>query len=129
MKSLLRQHRIVAAALAVGVLATACASADPHAGNETTTAAFTPQPQDANAKITVWTDSTRLPSVQAYQKANPAVPMDIVTYDGSADGSTYLQTKVQLFDRTGSGWPAVLFAAPTDVTWPSQPPNPNAQAF
>ena len=55
--------------------------------------------------------------------------MNIVTYDGSADGSTYLQTKVQLFDRTGSGWPDVVFASPTDVTWASAPTNPSAQAF
>jgi len=119
----------IAALLAVGVLAAACASADPNAGSETTAASFTPQPQDNNAKITVWADSTRLASVQAYQKANPGVQMDVVTYDGSADGSTYLQTKVQLFDRTGSGWPDVVFAAPTDVTWASQPTSPSAQAF
>ncbi|EWM18437.1 ABC transporter substrate-binding protein [Kutzneria sp. 744] len=126
------QRRLVHALTAVfatGVLAGACASADPNAASETTAASFTPQPQDANAKITVWTDSTRLPSVQAYQKANPNVPMDIVTYDGSADGSTYLQTKVQLFDRTGSGWPDAVFASPTDVTWASQPTSPSAQAF
>ena len=133
MKSFLRrQHRIiqsVTAALAVGALAVSCASADPTTGTESAPAAFTPQPQEANSKITVWADSTRLPSVQAYQKANPGVQMDIVTYDGSADGSTYLQTKIQLFDRTGSGWPDVVFASPTDVTWASQPTGQNAQAF
>ena len=132
MKSFLRHQRrttrTAAAVLAVGVLAAACASADPNAGGSSPAASFTAQPQD-NSKITVWTDSTRLASVQAYQKANPNVQMDVVTYDGSADGSTYLQTKVQLFDRTGSGWPDVVFAAPTDVTWASQPTNPNAQAF
>ena len=85
--------------------------------------------QNDSAPITVWTDSTRLPDVQKYQKEHPDVKMNIVTYDGSADGSTYLQTKVQLFDRTGSGWPDVVFASPTDVTWASVPTNPSAQAF
>jgi ABC-type glycerol-3-phosphate transport system substrate-binding protein len=67
--------------------------------------------------------------VQKYQKEHPDVKMNIVTFDGSADGSTYLQTKVQLFDRTGKGWPDVVFASPTDVTWASVPTSPSAQAF
>jgi ABC-type glycerol-3-phosphate transport system substrate-binding protein len=91
--------------------------------------AFKQAAQDDSAPITVWADSTRLPDVQKYQKEHPNVKMNIVTYDGSADGSTYLQTKVQLFDRTGSGWPDVVFASPTDVTWASQPTSPSAQAF
>jgi ABC-type glycerol-3-phosphate transport system substrate-binding protein len=77
----------------------------------------------------VWADSTRLPSVQAYQKSHPDVKMKIVTYDGGADGSTYLKSKVQLFDRTGSGWPDVVFGTPTDVTWASEATKPGAQPF
>jgi ABC-type glycerol-3-phosphate transport system substrate-binding protein len=95
----------------------------------TTSSAFKQAAQNSSATITVWTDSTRLPDVQKYQQENPNVKMNIVTYDGSADGSTYLQTKVQLFDRTGSGWPDVVFASPTDVTWASVPTNPSAQPF
>ena len=127
-------HRLLRSAVAmaaVGALAIVggCASADPTTTGNSASASFMPGPQDGSAPITVWTDATRLPSVQAYQKAHPNVKMDIVTFDGSADGSTYLQTKVQLFDRTGSGWPDVVFASPTDVTWASQPTNPSAQAF
>lgn len=107
----------------------ACAPADTSTAPATSSASFTPAPQDESAKITVWADSTRLPAVQAYQKSHPDAKLDIVTYDGSADGSTYLQTKIQLFDRTGSGWPDVVFAAPTDVTWASAPTGPSAQAF
>ena len=125
MKSFLHRRyqpsRVALAVVAAGALATltACASADStsSAGSGPTT--FKAQPQNNSAPITVWADSTRLPSVQAYQKAHPGVKMNIVTYDGSADGSTYLQTKVQLFDRTGKGWPDVVFASPTDVTWAS----------
>ena len=32
--------------------------------------------------------------------------------------------KVQLFDRTGKGWPDVVFASPTDVNWASVPTTP-----
>jgi ABC-type glycerol-3-phosphate transport system substrate-binding protein len=133
MKSLphLRLIRAAAAMVTVGALAIAggCASADPTTATGSGPASFTAAPQDDSAPITVWTDSTRLPSVQAYQRSHPNVKMDIVTFDGSADGSTYLQTKVQLFDRTGKGWPDVVFASPTDVTWASQPTGPAAQAF
>ena len=106
-----------------------CASAAPSTGSAAPSPSFQQVKQDPSAKITVWADSTRLPDVQKYQKSHPDAKLDIVTYDGSADGSTYLQTKVQLFDRTGSGWPDVVFAAPTDVTWASQPTGASAQAF
>jgi ABC-type glycerol-3-phosphate transport system substrate-binding protein len=120
-----------AVALVVGaaVALSGCASTGNGSADSSAPSAFKPVAQDSSAPITVWADSTRLPDVQKYQKEHPNVKMNIVTYDGSADGSTYLQTKVQLFDRTGSGWPDVVFAAPTDVTWASVPTNPSAQAF
>jgi len=120
-----------AAALVVGaaVALSGCASTGTGSADSSTPSAFKQAAQDDSAPITVWADSTRLPDVQKYQKEHPDVKMNIVTYDGSADGSTYLQTKVQLFDRTGSGWPDVVFASPTDVTWASVPTNPSAQAF
>jgi len=126
-----RFFRTAAAVVTVGALAIVggCASADPTTASGSAPSSFSPAPQDDSAPITVWTDSTRLPSVQAYQKSHPTVKLNIVTFDGSADGSTYLQTKVQLFDRTNSGWPDVVFASPTDVTWASQPTSPTAQAF
>ena len=106
-----------------------CASAAQTSSDTATAAAFTPVAQDESSEITVWADSTRLPAVQAYQAANPNVKMKIVTYDGSADGSTYLQTKVQLFDRTDAGWPDVVFGSPTDLTWASKPTGPNEVPF
>ncbi|MCU1586028.1 MAG: solute-binding protein [Microbacteriaceae bacterium] len=134
MKSpLLTSRRKATGALAlvtVGLLAalTGCASAA-STGGSTSATAFKPVTQSASSEITVWADSTRLPAVQAYQKSHPNVKMNIVTYDGSADGSTYLQTKVQLFDRTGKGWPDLVFASPTDVTWASQPTSKGAVPF
>src|SRR5215469_14439253 len=50
--------------------------------------------------LTVWVDSDRLAAAQLYQHEHPSVKMDIVTYDGDANGSNYLQTKVSLFNRT-----------------------------
>ncbi|XUL86249.1 ABC transporter substrate-binding protein [Streptomyces galilaeus] len=129
-----RRHSLLRAAAITLSLATAaalagCASADTTAPSSSGTSAFKPVAQKAGSQITVWADSTRLPSVQAYQKSHPDVKMKIVTYDGGADGSTYLQSKVQLFDRTGSGWPDVVFGNPTDVTWASEATKPGARPF
>ncbi|WP_262056936.1 ABC transporter substrate-binding protein [Streptomyces sp. STR69] len=129
-----RRHSLLRAAAITLSLATAaalagCASADTTTPSAAKQSAFKPVTQKAGSQITVWADSTRLPSVQAYQKSHPDVKMKIVTYDGGADGSTYLQSKVQLFDRTGSGWPDVVFGNPTDVTWASEATKPGAQPF
>jgi ABC-type glycerol-3-phosphate transport system substrate-binding protein len=115
----------VAAAGAL-LLVAGCASAEQSRGES---GEFAPVSQEAGSEIVVWADSTRLPSVEAYQEAHPDVKMDIVTYDGGADGSTYLQTKVQLFDRTDEGWPDVVFGTTTDVTWASQPTSPGEVPF
>lgn len=116
--------------LAATAVLAGCASADTTATSPSSAKeAFEPVAQKKGSQITVWADSTRLPSVQAYQKANPDVKMKVVTYDGGADGSTYLQSKVQLFDRTGSGWPDVVFGSTTDVTWASEPTKPGAKPF
>jgi ABC-type glycerol-3-phosphate transport system substrate-binding protein len=117
-------------ALAAATVLAGCASASTTSSTTSPGgSAFKPVTQKTGSQITVWADSTRLPAVQAYQKSHPDVKMNIVTYDGSADGSTYLQTKVQLFDRTGSGWPDVVFGSPTDVTWASAPTTSGATPF
>ncbi|MDV9172490.1 extracellular solute-binding protein [Streptomyces sp. W16] len=120
----------VTLSLATAAALAGCASADTTTSSSSSPqSAFKPVAQKAGSQITVWADSTRLPSVQAYQKSHPDVKMKIVTYDGGADGSTYLQSKVQLFDRTGSGWPDVVFGNPTDVTWASEATKPGARPF
>ncbi|MGN5382421.1 ABC transporter substrate-binding protein [Streptomyces lasalocidi] len=81
---------------------------------------FSPAAQTGGT-LTVWVDSTRLAAAQLYQKENPQVKMDIVTYDGDSNGSNYLQTKVSLFNRTGSGWPDVVFSSQdNESTWAVQ---------
>ena len=78
---------------------------------------FTQAPQ-SSGPLTVWVDSTRVPAAQAYQKAHPNVKLNIVTYDGDANGSNTLQTKVSLYNRTGSGWPDVVFSAENnEISW------------
>src|ERR1700722_11909127 len=79
---------------------------------------FQPVAQSADAPITVWVDSTRLPGVQAYQKSHPNVKLSIVVYSGDANGSNDLQTKIELYDRSGSGWPDVVFSEEyNDAAW------------
>src|SRR6266498_5453048 len=68
--------------------------------------------------LTVWVDSTRMAAAKLYQKSHPSVPMNIVSYDGDANGSNYLQTKVSLFNRTREGWPDVVFSSQNnETTW------------
>lgn len=67
--------------------------------------------QDKNAELLVWTDSTRQPGFEKFKSEHPGVKMKIETYDSAA-----LLSKIQLFNRTGKGWPDVIFSAqPNDV--------------
>jgi ABC-type glycerol-3-phosphate transport system substrate-binding protein len=115
-----RNGRRRTALLAGGVALVLAAAAACGNGGGTTGSAqdeFKPVEQ-TGGKVTVWVDSTRLAAAQLYQKQNPSVPMEIVTYDGDANGSNYLQTKVSLFNRTGNGWPDVVFSSQNnEATW------------
>ena len=51
-----------------------------------------------------------MPFVKAYEKAFPNVKIDLVTYDGDANGDGTMQTKTALFNRVGHGWPDVIFS-------------------
>jgi ABC-type glycerol-3-phosphate transport system substrate-binding protein len=71
--------------------------------------------------ITVWVDSTRAAAFDAYKKANPSDKVTVVTYDGSANGSNSFKTKMNLYDKAGSGWPDVVFSTQNnDASWASQ---------
>jgi ABC-type glycerol-3-phosphate transport system substrate-binding protein len=108
----------VAALLAAAVAG--CGSSGSSSGSGSSAAmkdGFTQAPQSSGT-LTVWVDATRVPAAQAYAKAHPGVKLNIVTYDGDANGSNTLQTKVDLYDRTGSGWPDVVFSAENnEVSW------------
>ena len=80
------------------------------------------------ADLTVWVDAARLPVAKAYQKAHPDVKMDIVTFDGDGNGATTLQTKIQLWNRAGKGWPDVIFSEQVnDPVWMAKKPFEFAQ--
>ena len=66
---------------------------------------------DPNATVLVWTDATRQPAFEAFQKANPDVKLKIEVVD-----ATKILSKIQLANRVGEGWPDVMFnSIPSDV--------------
>ena len=76
-----------------------------------------------SGSITVWVDAVRLPVAKPYAKTHPNVQVNIVTYDGDGNGATTLQTKIQLWNRTGNGWPDVIFSEQAnDPVWMAQKP-------
>ncbi|MFG1925990.1 ABC transporter substrate-binding protein [Cryptosporangium sp. NPDC048952] len=116
-------------AIAIGAVLTvaACGSADPEPQQSAAASDFKPVAQDESSEITVWADATRVPVVEAYRKAHPDAKVKVVTYSGNANGATDLQTKVQLFDRTNSGWPDVAFSTTyAETAWAAYGKNPYA---
>src|SRR5271157_4881190 len=67
--------------------------------------AAAPHPSATKKPIVVWVDASRLPMVKAYEKAHPSLKLDVVTFDGGANGSGSIESKVALFNRIGHGWP------------------------
>ncbi len=110
----------VAGALILAALA-ACGNGSGSTGGGSKGAdGFKPAAQ-TNGPLTVWVDSDRLQAAQLYQKQHPELKMNIVTYDGDANGSNYLQTKVSLFNRTRGGWPDVVFSSQNnEAAWAVQ---------
>src|SRR6185369_4472007 len=80
-------------------------------------------PGKVGGDLTIWVDAARLPVAQAYAKAHPGVHANIVTFDGDGNGATTLQTKIQLWNRTGKGWPDVIFSEQVnDPVWMARKP-------
>ncbi|MGC9671379.1 ABC transporter substrate-binding protein [Planosporangium sp. 12N6] len=114
-------------ALAIAVTLAGCGGGT--SGSTTGSYGFPQVTQDDKATITVWVDADRTKAADAFKKANPDVKLKVVTYDGSANGSNSFRTKMQLFDRAGSGWPDVVFSTQNnDAAWASQGSN-GKQAF
>jgi ABC-type glycerol-3-phosphate transport system substrate-binding protein len=106
----LRWTMLTALAVAVAFAVGACTSSSTSAGH-------------SSNSLTVWVDAVRLPVAQAYAKSHPKMHVHIVTYNGDANGSTTLQTKIQLWNRSGGGWPDVLFSEQVnDPVWMAKPP-------
>ncbi|WP_030441224.1 ABC transporter substrate-binding protein [Actinoplanes subtropicus] len=117
-----RPSRVLGAAGALAIaLALAACGGGKNAGASVGAYGFPQVTQDDKAEITVWVDADRSSAVDAFKKANPDVPVKVVTYDGSSNGSNSFRTKMQLFDRAGSGWPDVVFSSQNnDAAWASQ---------
>jgi ABC-type glycerol-3-phosphate transport system substrate-binding protein len=117
-----------AGTLTIALTMAACGSGS-SSGSSSGAYGFPQATQDDKASITVWVDADRSSAVDAFKKANPDVPLKVVSYDGSANGSNSFRTKMQLFDRAGSGWPDVVFSTQNnDAAWASQKTN-GKQAF
>ncbi|MBO0884006.1 MAG: extracellular solute-binding protein, partial [Mycobacterium sp.] len=63
-----------------------------------------------NAQVVVWVDATRKAAMDAYVKAHPNAKVKVEVVDPNS-----VLSKIQLANRTGSGWPDVLW-----VTYPNQ---------
>jgi ABC-type glycerol-3-phosphate transport system substrate-binding protein len=108
------------AALAL-VAALAIAGCSKSSNSSTGKYGFKEAKQSSTDGITVWIDATRQPAVDAYKKANPNDKITVVTYDGSANGTGSFKTKMNLYDKAGSGWPDVVFSTQNnDASWASQ---------
>ncbi|CCK26023.1 solute-binding lipoprotein [Streptomyces davaonensis JCM 4913] len=110
-----RKHAAVSAGCAALVLTLAACSG--ATGGTTNKDGFA-QVAQKDGELTVWVDATRMDAAKLYQKQHPDVKLKIVSYDGDANGSNYLQTKVQLFNRTKKGWPDVVFSSQNnEASW------------
>jgi ABC-type glycerol-3-phosphate transport system substrate-binding protein len=127
------RRRLILTSLAVmttAVAVTACGGDDDDSGSKSSQPAATTSEKrgPASGALTVWVDAVRLPVAKAYAKAHPDVNLKIVSFDGDANGATTLQTKIQLWNRSGKGWPDVIFSEQVnDPVWMAQKPFDFAQ--
>ncbi|MEI5521939.1 ABC transporter substrate-binding protein [Streptomyces brasiliscabiei] len=116
-RALSKKRAALLAGCAATVLLTVTACGGGSTAGTTAKDGFAQEPQKDGA-LTVWVDATRMEAAKLYQQQHPDVKLDIVSYDGNANGSNYLQTKVQLFNRTKKGWPDVVFSSQNnEVAW------------
>jgi len=107
-------RRLLTTLISLAAVATALTAAS--TGGARTTA-------KVSGPLTVWVDAVRLPVAKLYAKTHPNVHLNIVTFDGDGNGATTMQTKIQLWNRTGHGWPDVIFSEQAnDPVWMAQKP-------
>jgi ABC-type glycerol-3-phosphate transport system substrate-binding protein len=112
-----RWARIIVTSVLVAVLALGAS-----AGGSSTNASRLPSVARASSDpLVIWVDAVRLPVAKAYAKTHPNVK--VVTFDGDGNGATTMQTKIQLWNRSGNGWPDVIFSEQVnDPVWMAQKP-------
>src|SRR5579872_2644793 len=113
-----RGHIAIASVAAAGLVL-----AGGVVGSSTSAAGTHAAARASSGSLVVWVDAVRLPAVKAYAKAHPKVKVKIVTFDGDGNGATTMQTKIQLWNRAGNGWPDVIFSEQVnDPVWMVQKP-------
>lgn len=91
----------------VGLVLAGCSAGGSSASGQT----------DSGGKITVWVDPPRVPAADAFKKAHPEIPINIVQIDGTVGGKTVQQQFAQ-FDAAKKGWPdAIFFPSNDDIAW------------
>lgn len=125
-----RFPRLGALAIAgIAAVALSACSGPGGAGGDTSELGFAPAEQVADSPITVWVDASREPIIEAFRAKYPDIEVNAETYDGNANGSASLQTRISLFDQAGEGWPDVVFSTQNnDASWASKETN-GVQAF
>jgi len=119
----LRHFLFTAGTVALVATAAACSSSGGSSAPGTSPTGSAAAAGTVGGSLTVWVDSVRLPVAQAYAQAHPSVHVHIVTFDGDANGATTLQTKIQLWNRTGNGWPDIIFSEQVqDPVWMAEKP-------
>ena len=117
--TILTAFAVTSMALAVA----ACGGSSDNGSTSSQAATTGAKAGPASGSLTVWVDSVRLPVAKAYAKAHPNVHLKIVTFDGDANGATTLQTKIQLWNRSGKGWPDIIFSEQVnDPVWMAMKP-------
>jgi multiple sugar transport system substrate-binding protein len=111
-RKLLSVTTTVAAIAMVGLALSGCTSSPKSASTGTQT--------DSGGKITVWVDAPRVPAADAFKKAYPNIPINIVQIDSTVGATTTEQHFAQ-FDAAKKGWPdAIFFPSNDDVAWASK---------
>jgi ABC-type glycerol-3-phosphate transport system substrate-binding protein len=119
----LRQSLLAVGVVALTATAVACSSGGGNSSSSAAGQGSAAASGTVGGSLTVWVDAVRLPVAKAYAKAHPNVHLNIVSFDGDSNGSTTLQTKIQLWNRTGNGWPDVIFSEQVnDPIWMAEKP-------
>ncbi len=110
-RKLLSATTAVATIAMVGLALAGCsASSTSGTGSQT----------DSGGKITVWVDAPRVPAADAFKKAYPNIPINIVQIDSTVGATTTEQHFAQ-FDAAKKGWPdAIFFPSADDIAWASK---------
>jgi ABC-type glycerol-3-phosphate transport system substrate-binding protein len=111
------RRRIAVAATLMSLALTLVACSNPQeeeapsrSQSERDSYVLTPEtvPADATATVTIWTDDVRKAGLEQYKRSHPDVKMEILVVDGKQ-----FETKIQLANKAGSGWPDIIFPLST----------------